>query len=159
LSSYNYGREKSPALTLSVSKGLPHSAFRNPQSAFQRGVPSQIENRKSQIPNGLHSAIRIPQSAIERSNHLVQCAVSKSKIQNPKSADRLARKCATALNKAIDALPDLLDKAEPEAAAAIVADLIKSYLARPIPEPDPGAALADVIRLAHQEELASASEQ
>jgi hypothetical protein len=68
--------------------------------------------------------------------------------------DRIARKCAAVLTKTIDAFPDLLAQVEPEVAAAIVADLLKALLVRPLPEPSPGAALADVIRLAAAEEAA-----
>jgi hypothetical protein len=74
----------------------------------------------------------------------------KSKIEDPKWHDRIARKCAAVLSRAIDSLPNLLKESEPEAAAAIVADLIKSYMGRPLPEPDPYAPLAEVIRIARQ---------
>lgn len=63
---------------------------------------------------------------------------------------RLGRKCANALAAAVDSLPGLLDQAEPEAAAAIVADLVKALVARPLPEPDPMEALNKVIRLARE---------
>ena len=72
---------------------------------------------------------------------------------------RIARKCAAALEQAIDRLPDLLNESEPEQAAAIVADLIKACLARPMPEEEPGAELRRIVAFArrqterrHQEE-------
>ena len=65
-------------------------------------------------------------------------------------SNRVARKCSTALVRAIDAFPELLAQSEPEAAAAIVADLIKTQLNRPLPEPDPAAQLAAVIEAAAQ---------
>lgn len=64
---------------------------------------------------------------------------------------RIARKCTTALGQAIDSLPRLLEDSEPEAAAEIVADLIKSCLGQTLPEPDPAASLAEMVKLARQE--------
>lgn len=45
--------------------------------------------------------------------------------------ERVARRCTSVVIQVIDALPDLLSKSEPEAAAAIVADLIKAGIALP----------------------------
>ena len=69
-------------------------------------------------------------------------------MQTQTQQEKLNRKCAAVLSRAVDALPALLAQAEPEAAAAIVADLIKTQLNRPVPEPDPAAEIARVIELA-----------
>jgi hypothetical protein len=66
----------------------------------------------------------------------------------PDQSTRIARKCASALGRSIDALPQLLADSEPEKAAAIVADLVKTLITSPVPEPDPAAALNEVIRIA-----------
>ena len=66
-------------------------------------------------------------------------------------SQKIDRKSAQVLLKALDYFPELLAAAEPEAAAKIVADLVKSLVTRPLPEPDPGAELAEVIRRARQE--------
>ena len=76
---------------------------------------------------------------------------------NLKSQARIDRKCAAAILQAIDSFPRLLDECEAEAAAAIVADLIKAQVNRPIPEPDPATALADIIRLSQKEEADKAA--
>ena len=60
--------------------------------------------------------------------------------------ERISRKCYNALTKAVESLPELLSQSDPDRAAAIVADLIKAFLASPIAETDPGAALAEVVR-------------
>ena len=78
---------------------------------------------------------------------------------NEAQHDRIARTCAAALSQAIDALPTLLEESEPEAAAAIVADLIKAYMGRPIPEPDPYAPLAEVINRCRAEVAAMPDQQ
>jgi hypothetical protein len=50
---------------------------------------------------------------------------------------RIARRCTEAVIKAVDAFPAYLASSEPEQAAAIVADLIKSEANRPTPvEPE-----------------------
>ena len=67
---------------------------------------------------------------------------------NPSQQEKLNRKCAAVLIQAVDAFPVMLAQSEPEAAAAIVADLIKAQINRPTPEPDPGAELARIIELA-----------
>lgn len=59
----------------------------------------------------------------------------------PANPDRIARKCETVLLKALDAFPALLAEADCEIAARIVADIIKAERSRPVPEPDPTAAL------------------
>lgn len=69
---------------------------------------------------------------------------------NATQQTRLARKCTNALAAAVDSLPKLLDDAEPEAAATIVADLVKALVTRPLPEPDPALALNEMIRLARE---------
>jgi len=69
--------------------------------------------------------------------------------------ERIARKCTAALSQAIDSLPKLLSTTDSEAAAVIVAGLIKAYIAGPMPESDPGAALAEAIRTAREEEEAA----
>jgi RNA polymerase-interacting CarD/CdnL/TRCF family regulator len=46
---------------------------------------------------------------------------------------RIARRCTEAVIKAVDAFPAYLANSEPEQAAAIVADLIKSDTNRPSP--------------------------
>jgi hypothetical protein len=46
---------------------------------------------------------------------------------------RIARRCTEAIVKAIDAFPGYLAASEPEQAAAIVADVIKSEMSRPAP--------------------------
>ena len=61
---------------------------------------------------------------------------------------RVARKCTQALTAAIEALPDFLADTDSEAAAKIVADLIKSYISGPAPESDPASALAEIMRIA-----------
>ena len=66
----------------------------------------------------------------------------------PEQQSRLDRKCAVAAAKAIDAFPDLLAQCQAEEAAAIVADLIKAHFDRPLPEPDPAAALAAIVNRA-----------
>ena len=66
----------------------------------------------------------------------------------PIQQSRLDRRCAAAAAKAIDAFPDLLAQCEAEAAAAIVADLIKAHLARPVPEPNAADALAAIVQMA-----------
>ena len=66
---------------------------------------------------------------------------------SPSHHDRLARKCATAFTRAVESLPRLLEEADADKAAAIVADLMKAYLCAPSPEVDPGAALAEVLRI------------
>ena len=58
---------------------------------------------------------------------------------------RLNRRAAAVLYKAIDSLPLLLADSEPAQAAAIAADLVKFQLTIKEQE-DPGAALAEVIR-------------
>lgn len=58
---------------------------------------------------------------------------------------KIDQKSAQVILKAITSFPQLLARSEPEAAAKIVADLIKSLMNRPLPEPDPGAELAAVI--------------
>ncbi len=67
---------------------------------------------------------------------------------------RIARHATAALIKAIDALPGLIEDAEPDRAAAVVADVVKTQLARPEPQPDPTLALQAVVRAAmsHAEE-------
>ena len=62
--------------------------------------------------------------------------------------ERIARRCATAILRSVDAFPELLARSEPEAAAAIVADLIKAQLNRPAAELDPADQLAAVIQAA-----------
>ena len=66
----------------------------------------------------------------------------------PIQQSRLDRKCAAAAAKAIDAFDNLLAQCEPEAAATIVADLIKAHFARPVPELNPADALAAIINRA-----------
>ena len=73
--------------------------------------------------------------------------------------ERLARKCTTTFARAIDSLPGLLENIDQEAAARIIADLIKIYVAGPFPEPDPGAALSEVIRAARAETDAEQANQ
>lgn len=65
----------------------------------------------------------------------------------PDELERVDRKCAAVILRAIASFPELLDECEAEAAAAIVADLIKSQVNRSVPEPDP---LNDIIKLARQ---------
>lgn len=67
---------------------------------------------------------------------------------NADQQQRIARKCTSALSRAIDSLPKLLEDADAEAAAEVVADLIKSCLSQTLPEPDPGASLAEIVRMA-----------
>ena len=62
--------------------------------------------------------------------------------------DRLDRKCVTVLAQAIDAFPTLLADSEPDKAAALVADLIKTQITRPVAEADPAAELARIIQVA-----------
>ena len=59
---------------------------------------------------------------------------------------RIDRRCAVVLIKAIDSFPALLADSEPDKAAAIVADLIKFQLAIKEEQANPGEALAEVIR-------------
>ena len=66
-------------------------------------------------------------------------------MPTPTQHSRLDRKAALAAVKAFDAFPNLLAECEAEAAARIVADLIKAHFARPVPEHDSEAALIDVI--------------
>lgn len=66
--------------------------------------------------------------------------------------DRVARQCFNTLTRAIQSLPELLKDADPDKAAAIVADLMKAYLASPMADPEPGAALAEVLRRCAQDE-------
>jgi|GEM_PF-2745605 len=63
----------------------------------------------------------------------------------PTHQQRLAARAARALTSAFDALDCLLARCDPEAAAAIVADLLKAQMARPVPEPDPMVTLAGVV--------------
>lgn len=49
---------------------------------------------------------------------------------------RITKKATTAILAAIDAFPTYLSRAEPESAASIVADLIKTQLTAPIPKVD-----------------------
>ena len=72
---------------------------------------------------------------------------------------RVARTCATAVTTAIETLPDLLKRCEPEDAAAIVADLAKACMGAAAPEVDPGAALAEVIRIANRQEKAERADE
>jgi hypothetical protein len=64
---------------------------------------------------------------------------------------RLPGKCAKALIAAFDSLTGLLARCDPEAAATIVADLVKAQMNRPVPEPDPMAALNHIIDRAGRE--------
>lgn len=57
--------------------------------------------------------------------------------------ERVARRCTSVVIQVIDALPDLLSKSEPEAAAAIVADLIKAGIA--LPTADESMTLDDLV--------------
>ena len=68
---------------------------------------------------------------------------------NETQTHRIAHRATIALVKVIDAFPALIAKSEPEEAAAVVADIIKTQLTRPLPEHDPGEALATAIRLAY----------
>jgi hypothetical protein len=58
----------------------------------------------------------------------------------------IARKVVSAITKALDAWPALLDAADADAAAEIVAGIIKAQLARPVPPTDPQAALDSIIQ-------------
>lgn len=79
---------------------------------------------------------------------------------NPAQQACLAQKCANALNRAVDSLPGLLKRNEPEEAALIVADLLKALLNIPSPQPDPGAALQEVFDRARRKlEAAHAEEE
>lgn len=64
---------------------------------------------------------------------------------------RLAKECASVLTSAVESLPDLLKRSEPEAAAQIVAGLLKAVLTQPLPEPDPAAELKKIIRRTYRE--------
>jgi|GEM_PF-1815592 len=70
----------------------------------------------------------------------------------PSQHDRIARKCASAFTRAIESLPKLLEDADADKAAAIVADLMKAYVCTPSPEADPGADLAEIVRRCAREE-------
>jgi hypothetical protein len=70
---------------------------------------------------------------------------------NPSQQQKIARKCAAALCVAIDAFPKLLASSEVEAAAAIVADLIKTQLQAPTVAEDPMESLGEIMRRAHAE--------
>ena len=67
---------------------------------------------------------------------------------NESQTRRIAQRATIALVKAIDTFPDFLADSEAEHAASVVADIIKTQLTRPQPEPDPGDALARAIRAA-----------
>ncbi|MDO8685028.1 MAG: hypothetical protein Q7N50_16305 [Armatimonadota bacterium] len=95
-----------------------------------------------------------------------------SKTVNPKPKEetmpkdphqeRVVRKCAAALSKAIDAFPDLLARSDPQVAAVIVASLIKASLKHSDSEVGEEESLTDLIqRLAEEEkrERLSDSEQ
>ena len=58
----------------------------------------------------------------------------------------LSRKFSNAIAKALDAFPAYLAEAEPDAAAEIIAGIIKTQLAHPAPQPEPADALAQVMR-------------
>ena len=82
---------------------------------------------------------------------------------NESQTRRIAQRATIALVKAIDAFPELLAESEVEHAASVIADIIKTQLARPQPMPDPGDALARAIRAAtlsaeHEAELQHAVE-
>ena len=61
---------------------------------------------------------------------------------------QLTRRCARLIAKLADALPDLLARCEPEAAAGIIVDLVKTHLSLPEPQLDPAAALAEIVNRA-----------
>ena len=63
---------------------------------------------------------------------------------------RIARKSCRAISQALDKMPDYLRLADPDKAAAVVADLIKAVLATPVPDSDPGEGLARIIRAARE---------
>ena len=67
---------------------------------------------------------------------------------NQSQQARIARRFTSVLLQAIDAFPELLARSEPEAAASIVADLMKTQLTRPPAEPeeDPALTLAALVR-------------
>jgi hypothetical protein len=65
---------------------------------------------------------------------------------------RIASKCRKALEKAIDSFDDFLKEADPDAAAAIIAGLIRSQLELQAANEDPGEALAEVIKKCYREE-------
>jgi hypothetical protein len=73
-----------------------------------------------------------------------------SKIEDRKWQERIDHKCAAVILRAIASFPKLLDECEAEAAAAIVADLIKSQVNRPV-APEPTESLGDIITRAYQQ--------
>jgi hypothetical protein len=70
---------------------------------------------------------------------------------NSAQQNHIARTCTNALSSAIGSFGKLLEESDSEAAAAIVADLIKACMGLTPPEPNPADALAKIIQLAHQE--------
>ena len=79
-------------------------------------------------------------------------------MQDQSLFQKIDRKSAQVILKTIGYFPELLARSEPEAAAKIVADLIKSLMNRPLPEPDPGAELAEVIARARAQVAARESQ-
>ena len=69
---------------------------------------------------------------------------------NDKQLSRIARLSTTVLAQAIAAFPDLLARSDEEAAAAIVADLIKTQLVKPAPKPDSSQELEQIIQACTQ---------
>jgi len=59
-------------------------------------------------------------------------------------------KCLEVILRAVSSFPKLLRECDDEAATKIVADLIKSRMNQPASEPDPAAALAEVIARARE---------
>lgn len=66
-------------------------------------------------------------------------------MQQQTLSQKLDQKSAQVILKAIGSFPQFLARSEPEAAAKIVADLIKTLMARPVEEEDPGDELARVV--------------
>lgn len=57
-------------------------------------------------------------------------------MQTPTPEDKVTKKCAAVMSKLLDSFPQLLVECEANEAAAIIADLIKAQLKRPVPEGD-----------------------